>query len=384
VNRIALGLLGLTVALTGAGVAFSAGREAAFDTVLFALLALTLAAVGTLIVSRHPEHRIGWILCGFGLWGSIVEAGQGYGYLAAEHGWPAGAAGEWLVFCSWIVDAALWTIVVLLFPAGRLPSRRWRPVVWASLAGAALALLGLGLSSDSGDQFAGGANPLAVDSPLVDLAFVVGAVVLLGAFAAAVVSLVRRLRRSRGVERQQLKWFAYAGLGLTLIFPFATAFWYSSVLVQVVTSLALNAMPIAIGIAILRYRLYDIDLVIRRTLVYAALTATLVASYLAGVLLLQLALGPLTEDNDLAIAGSTLAAAALFRPARARIQAIVDRRFFRRRYDAERTLQRFGSHLRDEVELDAVVGDLRAVVADTMQPAHVSLWLRNASGTPPA
>jgi hypothetical protein len=243
-------------------------------------------------------------------------------------------------------------------------------------------------------------NPFGVEAADALLSFGRGVTDLLAAvaFIAATASLVVRFRRSRGTERQQLKWFAYAGgvaaLGLALAFLQVffgldesdrgeeAAGWLEAVgTVGWFTALGAITIgiPLATGLAILRHRLFDIDVVIRRTLVYGALIATLLASYLAGVLLLQLALSPLTEDNGLAIAGSTLASAALFRPASARIRELVDRRFYRRKYDAAQTVERFGARLRDEVELDSVVGDLRGVVTETMQPAHVSLWLRTPS-----
>jgi hypothetical protein len=192
-------------------------------------------------------------------------------------------------------------------------------------------------------------------------------------------AIVVRFRRATGEERLQLKWFASAGALFALaciayIVPFSPL--PSDTAGQALILLAFAGIPVAAGVAILRYRLYDIDVVINRTLVYGGVTATLAAAYLGTVLLLQLALSPLTEESDLAVAGSTLAVAALFRPARAWIQRFVDRRFYRSRYDAARTLEAFGARVRNEVDLDKLGGELRTVVAETMRPSGVSIWLR--------
>ncbi|MBA2533312.1 MAG: hypothetical protein H0V23_14635 [Nocardioidaceae bacterium] len=205
----------------------------------------------------------------------------------------------------------------------------------------------------------------------------------LASIVLATCSLVLRYRRSQGIERQQLKWFAWSagllpGLLLTGVLADVTTDGAGSSYAGYVLPLILSVVPISAGMAILRYRLYDIDVVINRTLVYGALTITLAASYLGMVLVLQLALNPLTEQSDLTVAGSTLAVAALFRPLRTRIQRAVDRRFFRRRYDATHTLEAFGARLRDQLDLGEVGADLRRVALDTMQPAHVSLWLRSS------
>jgi hypothetical protein len=203
------------------------------------------------------------------------------------------------------------------------------------------------------------------------------------AFAAfgSMASLVVRFRRSHGVERQQLKWMA-AAAALVVAAWSVNAFFDQALKtdISLILPLALLALPAAAAIAVLRYRLWDLGLVVRRTLVYGGLSATLAGTYIGIVLLLQLALEPLTSDSGLAIAGSTLAVAALFRPARGRIQELVDRRFYRRRYDAARTVESFSARLRDEVELESLSAELREVVRETVQPAHVSLWLRTEAG----
>jgi hypothetical protein len=354
----------------------SLGLEGLVDRLLYGFLALSLAVAGALIATRHPRNAIGWIFCGFAVYLAVAELADGYGLRAAEEGWPGADVGTWVIEWSWIGELTVWAFVFLLFPDGRLPGRRWRVVAWTALAGCALALPGQALNPDIGASFEDGRNPFAVESGWVDVLFGVGSALLSAALLASVVAFAVRLRRARGIERQQLKWVAWAAASVGLVMPFAIAFWYESVLVQVLAALAFNALPVAAGIAILRYRLYDIDVVINRTLVYGGLTVTLAAAYLGSVLVLQLALSPLTQQSDLAIAGSTLAVAALFRPARVRIQELVDRRFYRRRYDAARTLESFGARLRDEIALDSLSAELGQVVRETMHPAHLSVWLR--------
>jgi uncharacterized membrane protein SirB2 len=351
-------------------------------------LAVPYGAVGLLVALRRPANPLGWVFLGLAVSLGLVSASYGYADQVLFGDWeglPAGELAAWLTGPLFILAVLIVPcFVLLLFPDGRPPSPRWRPVVWFLVVFAAVATLGE-LAPGELDQYPTVENPLGVGGSagevLKGLKVVGEAFLAPLAFLASLASMVVRFRRAGGQERQQVKWVAYAAA--LMMASFVCSFTFGELLAPFFSDLfffggmaGLVGIPIAAGIAILRYRLYDIDVIINRTLVYGALTATLVGAYLAGVLLLQLALGPLTEDNELAIAGSTLAVAALFRPARRRIQEFVDRGFYRRKYDAARTIESFGGRLRDEVDLDAVGGELRTVVSETMQPAHVSLWLR--------
>jgi hypothetical protein len=306
-----------------------------------------------------------------------------YTLIAEPGALPGGALAVWVSIWTFVPALTAITFAGLLFPSGRLLSRRWRGVAWMAAGGGLVGTIALALSPGTLDDrtYPGVENPVGIEGAAgpLDLASSVGDFTGILALLLAAISMVLRFRRSTGVERLQLKWIAYAGgvaaatavvnLPLTGVDTLSDALF-------VISFISLLLVPVTAGIAILRYRLYDIDVVINRTLVYGALTATLVSAYLAGVLLLQLALHPVTEESNLAIAGSTLAVAALFRPARARIQSAVDRRFYRRKYDAAQTLEGFSARLREQVDLDALGDELRSVVTETMQPAHVSVWLR--------
>ena len=357
---------------------------------LFGLIYLVFPSVGLAIAIRQPRNAIGWLFLAGGLGAQLEDAALGYATytLLKEPGaLPSGPVAGLIADVVWVPTmAAGISLLILLFPTGRPPSPRWNLLIW--VVGVAVAAYVVGTLLNPGPLyfFEDVRNPLGVEAweeviePVVEL---VGGPFLLTTVA-AVVALILRFRRASGVEREQLKWLVYVAALLVAFTPVMVLTGESETKVggilvsDFIYGLMIGALPLAIGAAILRHRLYDIDVVINRTVVYGALTATLAGAYIGMVLLLQLALSPLTEDSDLAIAGSTLAVAALFRPARRRIQHLVDRRFYRRKYDAARTLERFGARLRDEVELGALSADLRNVVTETMQPVHVSLWLREA------
>jgi len=358
------------------------------------LVNLVFPFAGLHIVLRQPRNTIGWVLQGIGVaWGVglVLAAYDTYGLLVDPGSLPrpdvvaAINEGTW---APWI--GLMGTYLLLLFPDGHLPSPRWRPVAWGAAASIIAITLLIPVTPGTMEESPVPAmqNPIGLESAELPLLVALGAVLPLLPLSilASAAGLVVRFRRSRGVERQQLKWLAAAGTVVAVVYLLAMLSSLAASLmaeqptwvtaVQNLSLLSFVLVPLAIGIAILRYRLYDIDVVINRALVYGSLTATLAGAYLGSVLLLQLALSPLTDQFDLAVAGSTLAVAALFGPARRRIQAAVDRRFYRRRYDAAQTLDAFTGRLRHEVDLKAVGADLRTAVSETMQPTHVSLWLR--------
>jgi len=352
--------------------------------VLTAIVFSTFAVVGAVVAARRPRNAVGWLIAVAGLLWTLAVLSNGVFWHMA-FGRPDAPAASDLVawFGTWAFVPAfvlLLSLVPLLFPTGAPPGPRWRVVGWTAAVAGGITTLSTALAPGplETSDYPWLDNPLGIEGlglgTLADVSFVVSAVTALAALSSVVV----RYRRARGIERLQLRWVAAAAcllvlcaVGGTLASP-----WLGEGVGWLAMLFGLLAVAGSLAVALLRYRLYDIDVVINRALVYGALTATLALTYLGSVLLLQLALSGITEESGLAVAASTLAVAALFRPARTRIQHGVDRRFYRRKYDAVRTLERFGTHLRDEVDLDALGSELRAVVSDTMQPASISLWLR--------
>jgi hypothetical protein len=350
------------------------------------LFAVGYSTVGAMIVPRmSSENPIGWLFCAIGLlWAVIHLIGEYaiYTLLAAPGSLAAGELASWIYSWLWVPSLGLLVFLSLLFPNGRLPSARWR---WFARLSALLTLVGMVLAAFSPGQIILGlpaiSNPLGIES--LPNAYKPVQALMLILIAVSVVSLLMRRLYARGVERQQTKWFTYtsavAASGAILQYIISEPLelvllgWIGHTLVLI----GLAGMPISMGIAITRYRLYEIDLIINRTLVYGPLTALLVALYFGAIVLLQRLFVALTgEQSTLAVVASTLLIAALFNPLRRRIQSLIDRSFYRRKYDAAKTLEGFSLKLRDETDLEALSDDLVGVVRETMQPAHVSLWLR--------
>jgi hypothetical protein len=381
-------MFALSVLLFVPAVILNLGRpqdaDLAFTTgeLLLRLAFLVFGWFGALIVSRRPGQPIGWVLCALGLmsgFGAFAVEYAVYGLITRPGAVPAAATLAWCDSWEFAVDFGLVAALLLLFPSGRPPSPRWRWVLWLAATGVVLATVGaLALWPLRGRAL------LQLHTP--DPVGVVGVLYRLGAWAteaailAAVASLVVRFRRASGAERQQLKWLFYWVAVLVVGFPItgvALDRVSSELAADVVFALLLVPIPLAVGVAIIRHRLYDIDRLINRTLVYGLLTALLATVYASVVLVLAQLFGGLgAEPPSWAVAAATLAVATMFQPARRRIQQAVDRRFNRHRYDAAKTIERFSGRLRDELDLHTLSGELLAVVDQTMQPTSASLWLR--------
>ena len=392
---LAWSLAALSVALLAGGIALARTTRPpeleltygsvgdAYSGVPALAIVLTFSVVGAIIASRHPRNTIGGIFCAIGLVVGFGTLAGGYAEFWLASGWGPRSLGEtaaWFATWAWVVQTVALTFLLLLFPDGRLPSPRWRPAAWCAGLGISGFVVSYALDAGPLADFPQVVNPYGVDSPLVRIVGIAGAVLLVGSMVASAISLIVRARRAGRVERQQIKWLAYGGAVVVgLIFVAGVISIWSVTVSIAVTNLALLGLPIFTGIAIVRYRLYDIDFLINRTLVYGALTATLALVYFGGVASAQAIFRAFTgqqEQPQLAVVVSTLVIAALFNPLRRRIQSFIDRRFYRSKYDARKTLEAFSAKLRDETDLDALSDDLVGVVRETMQPDHVSLWLR--------
>jgi hypothetical protein len=393
---LAWSLVALSVALLLGGIALALvtrstvpdlpfGGETEDGSVVADLVTLlTFSVVGAIIASRHPRNTLGWLFCSVGVTIGLNSFVGDYAEFWLASGFGMSSLGEtaaWLSSWLWILLVYFPTsLLLLLFPDGRLPSPRWRPVAWGVALGTAGGVVGNALKAGPLVDFPQIANPYGVDGPFVWVLGVAGSIVAAGSMVASAVSLIVRMRRAGSEQRQQIKWLAYGGaMVVGTIFVGSLVILWSVPVSIVIMSVALLGLPVFTGIAIVRYRLYDIDLLINRTLVYGSLTLMLALVYFGGVTATQALFQTLTSQQklpQLAVVVSTLMIAALFNPLRHRIQSFIDRRFYRSKYDAAKTLDTFSARLREETDLTTLSEELVGVVRETMQPEHVSLWLR--------
>jgi hypothetical protein len=377
---LAFGLVVATAAFPGSDTQGS-GSSTVLG-LLFLTVPVSFTTVGCLLAMRRPDNPVGWLCLVIGLLWSVEALGYGLAGWLGDHHRLRAAGWVGIVGTAWLPAVGLTaTHLALRLPNGSFLSPRWR--TFSRVCTAMIVIVAVLAATQPGRSadVLGTRNPIASHAleSLSPLWLLLPLCVL-----ASIGSLVLRYRRAGGTERLQMRWIAFGGVGVlaavvTAIVPATVGLVSENSASKVVEGLfyvAFAAIPAAIAVAVLRYRLYDLEVIVNRALVYGALTATLAGTYLGAVLLLQLVLNGVTGDSGLAVAASTLAVAALFRPARAHIQATVDRRFYRRKYNAQRTLDAFSARLRDELALDALSAELRGIVAETMQPAHVSLWLR--------
>jgi len=392
---LAWSLVGLAVAMLAGGISLALvarpfgaqltyeSEADPFSAIVSLVTLLTFSVVGAIIASRQPRNAIGWIFCSIGLVVSLNSLTGGYAEYRLAGGSAPGNLAEtaaWVSTWTWILLVYVPTsFLLLLFPDGRPPSPRWRPVAWCAAFGIIGFVAGYALQPGPLEDYPQIMNPYGVESPIL----VVGAVAaILGAasMVASAISLIVRMRRAGSEQRQQIKWLAYGGaVAVGTVFAGGViSIWNTNVSIAVI-GFGLLGLPVFTGIAIVKHRLYDIDVIINRTLVYGSLTIMLAAVYFAGVVGTQYVFRAVTGQErlpQLAVVVSTLAIAALFDPLRRRIQSFIDRRFYRSKYDAAKTLEAFSSKLRNETDLGALSDDLISVVRETMQPKHASLWLR--------
>ena len=391
---------GLTLILLGWGVPLADSWGFRGFTAIFAV---TGTAVGLLIALNRPDHRVGWLLLGAGALSALQFFGDEYSiysFFAGREPLPAASWLGWLNAWIWVPGVAtIATLAPLYFPDGRLPSPAWRWAVWVAVAatvftaGSAMAdplQIATNMRGAPPPYDPRAFGPIAEKAGVL-FGFIGFPLITVAAFAGAA-SVVRRFRRARGAERQQIKWFAFGAMWMAIaaavnvvaqiVFGLGAATVYGAPGLWKIAEYFLIAafafVIVSVGLAILRYRLYDVDLVINRTVVYGTLSAVLAATYLVLVVLFQALLRPFTGGSEIAVAASTLATLALVQPLRMRIKDAIDRRFYRSRYDAVRTLDELARRLRDEVDLDAVRSDVLEVVGTTLSPAHAGVWLRNA------
>jgi len=393
---LAWGLAGLAISLhvfghvfvvLGIGTGTPGDSETTLGAAGFLVAFYAFPLVGAVIATNRPDNAIGWVFLAMGIVLGLTDAATSYadyGLFAVDEPLPAAEWAAWTV--AWLDGLFLLCLILilLLFPDGRLASRRWRPVLWALVAAGVAMTVGPAIKE--GIIFESSLpveNPAGIGGiePWRETLSTAGFLLSVVVTPLAVGGAVARFRRARGVERQQFKWFALSAclLPVAMLLMALTGVGFPGELAIALVGIAFAGIVVAVGVAILRYRLYEIDRVISRTLVYGSLTVILGAAYVGLVLAGQALFSSFAGGSNLAIAASTLVIAALVLPARSRVQRFVDRRFYRRRYDAQRTLEAFGARLREQVELETLTADLGSVVDATMQPAHVSLWLAGAT-----
>jgi hypothetical protein len=376
--------LAVFIWLLGLGLDLLNGASSVIGERFILLLLLLYSTVGALIAARYPKNAVGWLLLvgplGPYLTG-VVDSYATYALITHPGALPAGALMAWLG--TWVGNLGFGLLLIftpLVFPNGRLLSRRWRAVVWIGVL-AEVVQFTYALRPGPIGTFPID-NPFGLQGAASTFALIeqFGEVPLLLAIVSAWVSLLLRFRRASGEERQQLKWLGYAGLlviVVSIVGTFAgTLFTIPEMVLNLAFLFVVTAFPLSIGIAILKYRLYDIDIIIRRTLVYSSLTLILALVYVGCIVASRAFVAPLTGGSELAIVGSTLAIAALFTPLRRRIQNTIDKRFYRRKYDAAKVLAAFGATVRDETNLETLTAEMLKVVDETMRPEFVGLWLR--------